>query len=60
MLTKLSKYSMPSKENPGEKQESIIHMYKSNTKPILEYASSTWEPIISDTYQNYLQVILVG
>ncbi|MEL6804603.1 MAG: hypothetical protein AAFO91_12575, partial [Bacteroidota bacterium] len=41
----------------GKNKETIINTYKSITRPILEYACSTWAPIISTTNYNQLQIV---
>ena len=41
----------------GKQKETIIHTYKAITRPILEYASTIWSPIISDTNIQKLQAI---
>ena len=41
----------------GKNRETIINTNKSITRPILEYACSTWAPIISTTNYNHLQIV---
>jgi hypothetical protein len=39
----------------GKQKETLIATYKAIVRPILEYASPVWSPIISDTNRNKLQ-----
>ncbi|MEL6805403.1 MAG: hypothetical protein AAFO91_16665, partial [Bacteroidota bacterium] len=41
----------------GKNKETLIHTYKSITRPILEYACTTWAPLISTTNFNHLQIV---
>ena len=41
----------------GKNKDTLLHTYRSITRPIIEYACSTWAPIISDTNFNHLQTI---
>ena len=38
------------------KQKTLIATYKATVRPILEYASTVWSPIIEETNLNELQV----
>ena len=41
----------------GKSKETLNITYKAITRPILEYASTIWSPIISNTNMNKLQTI---
>ena len=41
----------------GRNKETLIHTYKSITRPNLEYAWTTWAAIISSTNFNHLQIV---
>ena len=41
----------------GKHKDTLLHTYKTITRPILEYACSTWAPIISSTNNNHLQIV---
>jgi hypothetical protein len=41
----------------GKQKETLVNTYKTITRPIIEYGSTIWAPIISDTNVNKLQVI---
>ena len=41
----------------GKDKETIVATYKAITRPQLEYASTVWSPIVSNTQMNKLQVI---
>ena len=41
----------------GKQKETLTNTYKTITRPILEYGSTVWSPIISDTNINKLQTI---
>ena len=41
----------------GQQKETLLTTYKTITRPILEYASTTWSPTISQTNIDKLQVI---
>ena len=41
----------------GKSKDTLLHTYKSITRPILEYASTLWSPIISSTNFNQLQIV---
>ena len=41
----------------GKQKETIINTYKAITRPVLEYASTIWSPIVAPTNINKLQVI---
>ena len=43
--------------NWGKQKETIVATYTAITRPILEYASTVWSSIISDTNTNKLQTI---
>ena len=40
----------------GKQKETILATYKDITRPILEYVSTIWPPIASDTNINKLQI----
>ena len=40
----------------GKPKETIIATYKAITRPILEYVSTIWSPLVSDTNLNKLQI----
>jgi hypothetical protein len=40
----------------GKHKETIINTYKTITRPVMEYASTIWSPIIAPTHTNKLQV----
>ena len=40
----------------GKQKETIIATYKAITRPILEYVSTIWSPLASDTNINKLQI----
>ena len=40
----------------GEQKETVIATYKAITRPILEYVSTIWSPLASDTNINKLQI----
>merc|ERR1712002_1165173 len=44
-------------KNTKSKAYKTIKTYKSITRPILEYACSTWAPIISSINYNHLQIV---
>ena len=41
----------------GKNKQTLLHTYKSITRPIIEYACTTWSPIISTTNFNHLQIV---
>ena len=41
----------------GKQKECLTTTYKVITRPIIEYASTVWSPIVSATNTNHLQVI---
>jgi len=41
----------------GKQKETLVATFKSITRPILEYASTVWSPIIRETNLNKLQTI---
>jgi hypothetical protein len=43
--------------NWGKHKETLITTFKAITRPILEYGSTTWSPIISNTNLNKLQTV---
>ena len=43
--------------NWGQQKETLVNTYKQYTRPILEYASPAWAPIISETNITKLQAI---
>jgi hypothetical protein len=43
--------------NWGKHKETLITTFKAITRPILEYGSTTWSPIISNTNINKLQTV---
>ena len=42
--------------NWGKQKETIVSTYKVITRPILEYASTVWSPVLSSTQQGKLQI----
>ena len=41
----------------GKQKETLLTTYKTITQPIIEYASTIWAPLVSDTNLNKLQII---
>ena len=41
----------------GKQKETLVATYKAITRPILEYASTVWSPLISNTNLNKLQTV---
>ena len=41
----------------GKTKETLLHTYKTYTRPIIEYASTIWAPIISDTNYEKIQQV---
>jgi len=41
----------------GKQKETLLTTYKTITQPIIEYASTIWAPIVSETNLNKLQII---
>jgi len=41
----------------GKTKETLLHTYKTITRPVLEYSNTVWSPITSDTNINSLQKI---
>ena len=41
----------------GKTKETLIHTYKSITRPTLEYTCVNWAPIISTTSFNHIQIV---
>lgn len=41
----------------GQSKESLVSTYKAYTRPILEYASQVWSPIISETNMTKMQSV---